>query len=142
MTNRKSKPLTKLDQIIKNWKDKGLADLILPIDCTLKVCTIEEKLEYIEQNKYSKVFQDNLKILKESIITNRPVSFIGRNLNFRDDKDYIRKQPIGRKSVEKTRRKKRQLNKLKEESKELDKEKKEKEEALEYIEKYFGQFKN
>ena len=94
----------------------------------------------MEKNKNSKTFQNNLEILKESLIKNRPVSFKGRNLHFRDTVDYSNRQEIEREAVQNSRRKKSELEKLEEEIERLKKEKKEKQDALEFITNYFAQF--
>ena len=81
---------------------------LVPIDCTLKMCTLEEKNSYITDNRHSKVFDRNLKLLNQALTEypNKSVTFCGRNLYIVPSEKHNEIKKKVKESVEKHRRKK------------------------------------
>jgi hypothetical protein len=83
---KKSRKYTFLDRIIHEAKEEGLE--VIPINCTLKKCTIEEKRIICNEYKRSKVFQRNLMLLEEAISAGQSVTFGGRDLYIVDSPEH------------------------------------------------------
>ena len=67
-----------MDRIIQEAKEEGLE--LVPLNCTLKKCTVEEKKIICEENGRSKVFVRNLNLLEKAICEEKSVTFGGRDL--------------------------------------------------------------
>ena len=75
---KKAKKYTFLDRIIQEAKEEGLE--VVPINCTLKKCTKEEKIMICNEYQRSKVFERNLRLLEKAICEGQSVTFGGRDL--------------------------------------------------------------
>ena len=117
--NQRIRPFTKLDKFIEDAKKKELQ--LIPLDCTLKMCTIEEKNTYIQENKNSKVFTRNLKLLNEALVEfpRKSVTFWGRNLYIVPSEEHNKIKIKVKEGVEKFRKKKKNEKEKKVDEKDL-----------------------
>ena len=115
----RTRPLTKLDQLIEDAKKKEKQ--LLPLDCTLKMCTIEEKNKYVQENINSKVFRRNFGLLNEALVEfpRKSVTFWGRNLYIVPSKEHDKIKIKVKEGVEKYRKKKKNEMEKKEDDKDL-----------------------
>ena len=123
-SNQRVRTRTKLDKIIDDAKKNGLE--LVPIDCSLKPYTLDEKNACHHENRHSRVFNRNLQRLNEALIEypRKSVTFCGRNLYIVPSEEHEKIKKKVKEGVEKHRRKKKdeKEKKLSEEKEELLKE--------------------
>jgi len=113
---------------------------LVPINCTLKICTYEQKSNYLQEYKRSKVFNRNYEKLREALKDKKSVTFSGRNLYIVPSKEHDEIQAKDRESVIKFRTSEKNLKKLELDNKKLSEEKQTKLANLEKIKQILNKF--
>ena len=113
---------------------------LVPLNYTLKICTLEQQSKYIQDNKRSKVFNRNLENLRRALNDKKSVTFSGRNLYIVSSEEHAKIQAKDREFVIKFRTSEKCLKNLELDNIKLLEEKQTKLANLEKIKKILNKF--